>query len=312
MNKLSFLAVSLLLAGFASARAETVTLRIADQKGGMHAEMAAAHKLDDLPYKIEWAEFPAAAPLAEALNAGAVDAGIIGDAPLLFSIAAGSQVKAVGVSKAQPTGTALVVAPDSPLKSAADLKGKSIATGRGSIGHFLALKALEQAGVSADAVTWRFLTPADARIALMNGSVDAWATWDPYTALAETTRSGRVLVNGNGLATGNSFLAATDAAIGDAAKRAALQDYLNRLAEADRWANSHVDDYSATLAKIIGFPHDAAKKAFSRRQPHWQSIDDATIQQQQETADFYHKAGLIQQALDVQPTFYRGLQITQP
>ncbi|PCC07056.1 hypothetical protein CJT53_32140, partial [Pseudomonas aeruginosa] len=40
--------------------------------------------LDDLTYDIRWFEFPAAAPLAEALNAGAVDAGIIGDAPLLF------------------------------------------------------------------------------------------------------------------------------------------------------------------------------------------------------------------------------------
>ncbi|MFH8134473.1 ABC transporter substrate-binding protein [Pantoea osteomyelitidis] len=311
MNKLSFLALSLLLSGVA-AQAETVTLRIADQKGNMHAEMEAARQLDNLSYRIEWAEFPAAAPLAEALNAGAVDAGIIGDAPLLFSIAAGSQVKAVAVSKSQPTGTALVVAPDSPLKNAADLKGKSIATGRGSIGHFLALKALEQAGVSADAVTWRFLTPADARIALVNGSVDAWATWDPYTALAEETHSGRVLVYGNGLATGNSFLAATNAALNDRAKRAALQDYLSRLAAADRWANDHVDDYSATLAKIIGFPQAAAKKAFSRRQSHWQSIDEATIQQQQETADFYQKAGLIQKALDVRPTFYRGLQIAQP
>lgn len=301
----------MILATSGAAAAETVTLRIADQKGNMHAEMAAAQQLNNLNYKIEWAEFPAAAPLAEALNAGAVDAGIIGDAPLLFSLAAGSQVKAVAVSKSVPEGLAVLVSPDSPIKTVAELKGKNIATGRGSIGHFEALKALEQAGVSDKAVKWRFLTPADARIALANGSVDAWSTWDPYTALAEVTHTGRVLVNGVGLSSGNSFLAATDAALKDEAKRVALQDYVNRLAAADRWANSHVDEYSSTLAKIIGFPKEAAAKSFSRRKSHWQSIDEATISQQQETADFYQKYGLIQKPLDVKPTFYHGLKVAQ-
>ncbi len=308
--KRAALALLIVAAGSAVAT-EPVTLRIADQKGNMHAEMAAAQQLNNLNYKIEWAEFPAAAPLAEALNAGAVDAGIIGDAPLLFSLAAGSQVKAVAVSKSIPEGLAVLVSPDSPIKTVAELKGKNIATGRGSIGHFEALKALEQAGVSDKDVKWRFLTPADARIALANGSVDAWSTWDPYTALAEVTHTGRVLVNGVGLSSGNSFLAATDAGLQDEAKRAALQDYVNRLAAADRWANSHVDEYSTTLAKIIGFPKEAAAKSFSRRKSHWQSIDDATIAQQQETADFYQKYGLIQKHLDVKPTFYHGLKVAQ-
>lgn len=307
--KKQVIVLSVLLAGTPSAQA--VTLRIADQKGNMHAEMEAANQLQNLAYKIEWAEFPAAAPLAEALNAGAVDAGIIGDAPLLFSVAAGSQVKAVAVSKSVPVGLALLVRPDSPIKNAAELKGKSIATGRGSVGHFLALKALEQAGISDKEVTWRFLTPSDARIALDSNSVDAWSTWDPYTALAEVTHSGRVLINGKGLSTGNSFLAATDAALADPEKQAALQDYVNRLAAADRWANKNVKAYSQTLAKIIGFPAEAAEKSFSRRQSHWQAIDDATVQQQQETADFYTKYGLIQKKLDVKPTFYHGLSVAQ-
>lgn len=52
--------IALALASASSAQA--VTLRIADQKGNMRAEMTAAHQLDKLSYAIEWAEFPAAAP----------------------------------------------------------------------------------------------------------------------------------------------------------------------------------------------------------------------------------------------------------
>ena len=135
---------------------------------------------------------PRRRPLAEALNAGAVDAGIIGDAPLLFALAAGARLKAIAVDKSDPYGTAVLVRGDSPLRSANDLKGQRIATGRGSIGHFVALKALASVGLGEKDVEFRFLGPVDAKMALANGSVDAWATWEPYTAFAETADKARV------------------------------------------------------------------------------------------------------------------------
>ncbi|MBH3382764.1 ABC transporter substrate-binding protein [Pseudomonas juntendi] len=307
-TKLLTLAAALVLIGQAGA-AERLTLRIGDQKGNMRAQLEAADALRDLPYDIHWAEFPAAAPLAEALNAGAIDAGIIGDAPLLFVLASGAPVKAVAVDKSDPYGTALLVRPDAPLQGAAELKGKRIATGRGSIGHHLALKALEQVGLGEKDVEFRFLGPVDAKIALANGSVDAWATWEPYTALAELSGQGRVLVNGRGLSSGNSFLAATDKALDEPARRAALQDYLNRLAEAQVWANQHLDTYSKALAAIIGFPEDAARLQFERRHLRWQVIDPQTVAEQQDTADFYHAHGLINEPLDVAPTFASGFTL---
>ena len=141
-----------------------------------------------------------------------MDSGPIGDAPLIFALAAGTRVKAIGANRSDSYGTAVLVRPDSPLKTAADLKGKSIATNRGSIGHYVTLKAITAAGLKPEDVNLRFLAPADAKLALTQGSVDAWATWEPYTALAETSRHARVLVSGRGLLPGLSYLAATDAA----------------------------------------------------------------------------------------------------
>ena len=126
-----------------------VLLRAGDQKGGLQALLEAAGELKNLPYDIKWSEFPAAAPLAEALNANAIDFGTIGDAPLLFTLAAGSKVKAFAANRSDAYGTAILVRPDSPWKTAADLKGKSIATNRGSIGHFVTLKALAAVGLKA-------------------------------------------------------------------------------------------------------------------------------------------------------------------
>lgn len=307
---LSLFLLLCLLVGQACAD-ERVTLRLADQKGNMRAQLEAAGALDNLTYDIRWFEFPAAAPLAEALNAGAVDAGIIGDAPLLFALAAGARLKAIAVDKSDPYGTAVLVRGDSPLRSANDLKGQRIATGRGSIGHFVALKALASVGLGEKDVEFRFLGPVDAKMALANGSVDAWATWEPYTAFAETADKARVLVDGRGLWAGNSFLAATDSALADPAKRAVLQDYLQRLASAQRWAYLHLDEYSRSLAQIIGFPEDAARLQFERRRLRWQALDERTLGQQQETADFYQAHGLIPQRLDVRPTFASGFAVRQ-
>lgn len=219
-------AAAVLASGLVASRAGSqarAVLKAGDQKGGLRALLEAAGELDGLRYDIQWAEFPAAAPLAEALNAEAVDLGPIGDAPLVFALAAGTRVKAIGANRSDAYGTAVLVRPDSPLRGAADLKGKSVATNRGSIGHYVTLKAIAAAGLKPRDVNVRFLAPADAKLALTQGSVDAWATWEPYTAMAEMSRHARVLVSGRGLLPGLSYIAATDAAI--AGKRPALQDF---------------------------------------------------------------------------------------
>jgi len=283
-------------------------LKAGDQKGGLRALLEAADALQGLAYDIQWSEFPAAAPLAEALNANAVDSGPIGDAPLIFALAAGTRVKAIGANRSDAYGTAVLVRPDSPLKTAADLKGRSVATNRGSIGHFVTLKAVVAAGLKPEDVNLRFLAPADAKLALTQGSVDAWATWEPYTALAETSGHARVLASGRGLLPGLSYLAATDAAI--AAKRPVLQDFLQRVVRAQAWSYRNVDAFSATLARIIGIPPEAAKLQFERRQQKWVPIDAAVVADQQRTADFYREVGLIRQPLQVANTFDTGFAVT--
>jgi len=287
----------------ASVRAEPIVLKAGDQKGGLRALLEAANELQNLPYEIRWAEFPAAAPLAEALNAEAVDFGPIGDAPLIFALAAGTRIKAFAVNRSDAYGTAVLVRPDSPLKTAADLKGKLIGTNRGSIGHFIALKALASAGLKADDASIRFIPPAEAKLALTQGSLDAWATWEPYTAIAETAGHARVLVNGRGLWTGLSFLAATDTAL--ATKRAALADFTQRVVRAQAWSYRHVPEYSAALARIIGIAPEAARLQFERRATRWLPVDADVLADQQRSADFYLNAGLLKQRLDVVTTFDR-------
>src|ERR1700720_4470510 len=128
------LAAGLALGGVGLASAQT-TLRIGDQKGNAQAVMEAAGVLKDVPYKIEWKEFAAAAPLLEALGAAAIDVGLVGDAPFTFAAAANVPAKAIAAIRQSRDGLAILVPENSPIKSLDDLRGKKIATGRGSVGH---------------------------------------------------------------------------------------------------------------------------------------------------------------------------------
>ncbi|WP_132252281.1 ABC transporter substrate-binding protein [Methylobacterium segetis] len=285
--------VALVVLALAPARAEEV-LRVGDQRGNARALMEAAGVLDGLGYRLEWSEFPAAAPLLEALNAGAIDAGCVGDAPFTFAAAAGVPVKAFLAFRNRQDGLAILVPPDSPIRTVADLRGKRIATNRGSIGHQIVLAALEEAGLPADSVAFRFLPPADAKLALASGAVDAWSTWEPYTSAAELAGLVRVLRDGNGITPGLSFAVASDTAL--RTKRALLADYAARLARARAWALSDPAPYAAAWSKLIGLPEAVPLRWFGRAQYRTVPIDAAVIADEQRIIDLYVRAGLIPQA----------------
>ncbi|PCE25476.1 sulfonate ABC transporter substrate-binding protein [Paraburkholderia acidicola] len=287
----------------ASHAATETVLKVGDQQLQTRGVLEASGQLKDLPYKIEWYNFPAAQPLGEALNAGAIDVGGLGDAPLIFAYAAGARVRAVAATRSQPVDLAIVVPEHSPIKSAADLKGKRIATTRGSIGHYLAIATLERAGIKLSDVSLRFMQPADAKAALATGNVDAWSTWDPYVALAELRDHDRSIANGVGVSSGLSFQAATDESI--KAKRAQIEDFLHRVAIGQRWALAHPDEVAAMQSQVTGLPADVLKTVYQRAQLHPVAIDDSLIAEQQKTADLYHRADVIKAPLNVTPSFDR-------
>jgi sulfonate transport system substrate-binding protein len=193
------------LAGATQIAGAQAILRVGDQKGNAQAVMEAAGVLKDVPYRIEWKEFVAAAPLLEALGACAIDTGLVGDAPFTFAAASGAPMKAIAAIRQSREGLAILVPEKSPIRNFDDLRGKKIATGRGSIGHQLILAALEARGWTASDVQIVFLAPSDAKIAYSQGSVDAWSTWEPYVSQEEVLFKSRRVIDAEGLTPGLSF-----------------------------------------------------------------------------------------------------------
>lgn len=277
-------------------------LRVANQKSTIKALLEASGESQNVPYEIKWSEFPSASPLGEALNAGAVDVGALGDAPYVFALGAGASIKVISIIHAEGRNTtALLVPKDSPIKTAADLKGKKIVTGRGSIGHYLAIKALNDAGLTTQDVQFVFLLPAESRLVLDNGTADAWATWDPYTTVVTSQSNARVLVSGKHLLSNHLYFAATGQAIAD--KRVQLDDFVARIDRAYAWANTHPEQYAAAQAKITGLPLAVHIEVAKDTHLSPVTIDDTVIHGLQATADTYVKEGLLSKHIDVSQGF---------
>ena len=134
---------------------------------------------------VKWVEFQFGPPMLEALGAGAIDLGPVGDTPPIFAQAGGSNlVYAAATPSAQH---AVLVPKHSPIKTVADLKGKKVAFGKGSSAHNVTVKALAIAGLTTKDIEPTYLFPADATAAFNGGNIDAWTVWDP------PSRSTRVL-----------------------------------------------------------------------------------------------------------------------
>jgi len=292
-----------LLGAGGAARAETV-LRVGDQIAGNRSVMEAAGVLADVPYRIRWSQFPAAAPLLEALNAGALDVGFTGDVPFLFVYASGVPVRVIGAVRGGAKSQAILVPRGSPIRTLADLKGRKLAVNKGGNGHYLALALLDHAGIDPASVNIVTMPPPDARLALAGGAVDAWSVWDPYVSIAIADDGARVLADATGVYGNKSFdLAHLDAIAG---KRAALEDFEGRLARARRWALSHVEENAAQVATLTRIPAPLIAQSLRNRAATPIAIDDQVIAETQGEADLFTRYHVLPAHLDVSGAFDRG------
>ncbi len=264
-----------------AARAQTI-LKVGNQKGTVKSLVTAARALEGAPYTVEWSEFPAAQHLLEGLSAGAVDVGLVGDAPYLFAFAGGSPLKVVSaIAYGDGRSTSIVIPQNSTIRSVADLKGKRVATGKISVGHYLLLRALETNGLTTKDVEIVFLAPSDAKAAFASGNVDAWATWAPFSTTAVLRDKARILIDGRGLMNAHAYQVATPAAI--AGKAAELKDFITRLGTAYDWASAHPEDYAAALSRDTGLPVDIALAMVKDTRPHTVPVDDTIVAEAEET-----------------------------
>lgn len=269
-----------------------LVLRVGDQKGGTQALLEASGQLEDLPYEIEFSTFTSGPPIVEALNAGQIDTAVTGNTPPVFGAAAGARASIVAAYANAGEGDQILVPENSPVRSVVDLSGRKVLVAKGTSAHGHLLLQLRKAGVAPENVEFVFLQPAEAGSAFSRGDADAWAIWDPYTAIAQTTSAPRTLTTAAGASNGFWFGLASHDALADAERQTAIADFLVRLAKAGNWSQDNPAEWAAFYADAVDLTPEAAELSQGRSTRVPVALED-TIEREQNLADVFTSDGQI-------------------
>lgn len=251
------------------ASGDAKTVRLTWGKGGLtlYAKTRGVFEktLKDKGLSTEWiGPFPNHAPTLQAVTGGSADFSFGGSStPALAAIIAGSPLVFTTLILSDPRTTAILVKPDSGIKSVKDLVGKKVAANRSGLGEFLLIAALEKNNVQRDQVEIAYLNPPDAAPAFSAGKVDAWVIWSGPREIAEVNdKAVAIFTENNDLTQAEridvgSFLVRDDYARDHADIVRTVVDAYKVEAE---WASKNPKEVGALLAKESGWSQPVVDK----------------------------------------------------
>lgn len=293
------LGAALALAGQSPARAAG-TVRLSYQRSStlltvLKANGTLEKALGAQGYAPSWHLFT---KVLEPMNSGAVDLHAdVADAVPIFTQAARAPLTFYAMEAGSPRAEAIIVPEASPIRSVADLKGRTVGVSKGSGCHFILAAALKRAGLSFTDIKPAYLEAPDGAAAFEQGSLDAWAIWDPFLAIVQAKRPIRVLADAAGLSSYNRYYTVNDSFA--AAHPEVIATVFSALVEAGRWVKANPKEAVALLAPVWGdLPPEVVATVNERRSYAVKPVDRAALSEQQSIADTFHEAGLIPRKLD--------------
>lgn len=285
------------------------TLRVADQLQYLQALFGASGEAREAArYRIEWSNFVSGPAVVAAATGGSVDLGWMATTPLIFAQAAGSPVKVVAAYKSVPSpdgisSLAIVVRPDAPISTLADLKGKRLCYALGTITQYLAFRALQSAGLDFDDVQTVTSTVALSGQLLVNDRVDALAAVEPLLSTMVQAGDARVLARGNDILPEIHYLVAPDEALQRPATTGFISDFLGRTAKAMDWWQDNPDGAARQAAQLFKVPAPVAGLIARHIARRAVPVTPDVIAFQQQQADAFHALGQIKNRIDVASVF---------
>ncbi|NEU60287.1 aliphatic sulfonate ABC transporter substrate-binding protein [Paenibacillus sp. ALJ109b] len=276
-----------------SGTSQNVTVKIGIQGSGGLFGKAREEKWFEQEFektgaKVEWIEFQSGPPMTEAIASNKLDIASLGNMPIIAAQAANIPFKIVSQVLDGKNNVAIIVPAGSTAQSLSDLKGKKIAVTKGSNAYNFLYRGLEKSGLTDKDFEIIQLQPDETQSAFETGSVDAWATWDPYITLNTLTGKGKVLSDGEQLGVlSPSF---TIAGTGFAEEHPELVTlYLKVVNKALKWESEHETEAIDRYAAERNVPASVISGTFERSRMINTSVNQNIVEEMQQTADFQYK-----------------------
>jgi sulfonate transport system substrate-binding protein len=283
-----------------------VTLTFGDQFKQYQTILTAANALKGAKYTVNWQEFVGGPPIVAAETGGSVDLGDMAETPTVFAQTAGDPVKVVAATvsanpKVSPYG--IVVPSSSKIKKVSQLRGQTVAVQEGTVGQYILIQILKKAGVPYNAVTIENLSTVNASAAVSSGKVAAAVISQPLIAVDQAAGQVHLLTSAAGYTQTLGYLTASEAALDNPKKAAAVADFIERFYKAETYIKQNPQAAIDTYVKIYGVTEAEAKQAAGSVQEEATQITPAIISYQQTEANTFLSLGLISQKINVKGIF---------
>jgi sulfonate transport system substrate-binding protein len=209
-------------------------------------------EIDKFTFPVKFANISGGPQTTEAFRANALDVGAVADIPPIHATWTGLKVKIVAAKYRQDPIAhpiyELGVAPGAEVKTLDDLKGKKIAYSPGQAQGALVLRVLQKAGLTQDDVKLVEL-PSTGDVypnALVSKQVDVAPLGGVYIKryLASYGKDGATTIK-HGIRDDPSHLYVLQSSLEDPAKAAAIREYVEHWAVAQRWIDDHPKEWLA-------------------------------------------------------------------
>lgn len=282
-------------------------LRISTQRTPLYAPLYVAKNLGWLDEelaksspgtKAKYLVFEAGAPVNESFAAGLADIGTLGDTPFTVGAAAGIERKIIGKASDGPKTLAVIVAYNSNIKTAADLKGKKVAVPKATYTEHLLSLVLGTSGLTLKDVQYFNLLNQDVAPAIIAGDVDAGAVWEPFLTKFESQKTIRVLADGTGLKTGIQAIAASPEALKN--KREAIKAFFRAYERARAYILKNPEAAAKLIAKDVNLSPDLNLLVLNRLNFN-PILTDSDIEEFKKTAVYIYKASIVKREVNITP-----------
>ena len=240
--------------------------------------------------------FVSGPPIIEAFAGSRIDFGLTGDQPALLARANNIDIKAVGVPISGGKGLALLVPPDSPAQSIADLKGKKIGVTVGSVAHHFLFILLKNAGLKPSDIQLVNLSPPDIKLALEQHNIDAGLPWDPWLSILEEEHNAKKLVTAEGIKPNANVILVSAAFARD------YPDIVERILKvflrAETFIKEHPQEAIAITAKATGYKPEVVAR-YIPNQSYDIRLTPAVIDSYELTTSFLREGGVLRRDVSV-------------
>lgn len=250
---------------------------------------------------IDYAEITSGADQTQALASGDIDIlYAVGGTSVVSAVANGADIKILNMYSRSPEAFCMYSL-DENIKSAQDLKGKTIAGPVGTNLHQLLVAYLEKAGMTIDDVNYVNMSIADAKAALDGKSVDAALVAGP-TAYKAEQQGYNLVTNGKGL---------TDAVIAVAVRedfynehKEEVELFMKAQENVNKYMNENYDETMEIVSKELDLDKSAVEEMYKQYDFSIETTD-ADRKAFQNVADFMLKTGMIEEEVKTNELFIK-------